>query len=157
MQVDALSNEMVLYPANNSEFNFIKQSYVRSNRRLGINSLIEKAHYFNRHTLLINAIIHLEKYLVKVLKHKDNDLIIVGYVIYKLDESGTTFFYIFIKQDYRGLGLATFIINSLVDSDHLVVENLPDRKRNKSSNRFAGLDLIYKPKILFMREKNGSY
>lgn len=134
-----------------NEKNLVIQSYVLSNKRMSLNLLVDKDHYYQVANKRILNFIESDDYRIKTLKAKDVPGVVLAFLIYS-NAVQLTVHYLFVKFAYRKSGVGRYLLSSVLDKDQpLITDHLPfsllDKHQNIKRSKFMGYKLIFKPEL----------
>lgn len=133
-----ISDLVELRAAEESELNFVRHSWLRS-LRSGEDQFkqMKSSVYFEGHGKLLERA--LKRGYCLLATPNGSPHIIVGYIVWETGDGVTALHYVYTKQNYRNMGLASYLMN-VVASDK---ENIIATARG---TRFR--DLPYNPYLL---------
>lgn len=98
--------------AGDSDLNFVRHSWLRSLHSYGHGQRdVNRSTFFKGHAILVNRC--LERSFCLVANPNGMENIIVGYIVWETGADNTLIHYIYTKSDYRNMGLATYLIETI--------------------------------------------
>lgn len=103
------------------ELHFVLQSWLRSLRQLSrYYREISKDIYFREQQRIVKNIISRGNVLVVSPKADDN--IIIGYIVHQIKNANAIIVhYVYVKNEYRGNGIATSLLNRVADGKQNII------------------------------------
>ena len=133
-----------LRAAGDDDLNFIRHSWLRSLRSSGWEHRNIKADYFFKgHGKLMARCLDRSYCMLATPNGMGN--IIVGYIVWEPGADKTLIHYIYTKQDYRNMGLASYLIDTIKGDKELIATARGSRFR----------ELTYNPYLLIEGNKDG--
>ena len=101
--------------AGENDLNFIRHSWLRSLHSYGHGIRdVNSPTFFKGHSKLLNKC--LDRSFILLATPVDMENIIVGYIVWEANDDTTLVHYVYTKQDYRNMGLASYLIDTLGDN-----------------------------------------
>ena len=123
--------------AGDEDLNFIRHSWLRSLHSFGHGRTdITTKQFFSGHSKLVNKCLERSFCLLATPNNMEN--IIVGYVVWEPGSDTSLLHYVYTKSDYRNMGLASFLIETVRGDTKLIA--------TAKGQRFG--DLPYNPYLL---------
>jgi len=98
--------------AGDNDLNFVRHSWLRSLHSFGHGrNDVSNELFFKGHSKLVNRCI--DRSFCLVANPNDMENIIVGYIVWEQGANNTLVHYIYTKSDYRNMGLAKYLIETV--------------------------------------------
>lgn len=135
-------------PGCENDLNFIRNSWIKSHATSDFRRYMTKQVYFDNHTSLVNSLVPYCKAAIACDEEDANH--IFAYVVYESFNDVLIIHYTYTKEVYRGLGIASKIIETIKNSvPHKVV------MATHANEMFPFLErkhkLLYNPYLLWRK------
>ena len=121
--------------AGEEDLNFIRHSWLRSLHSYGHGIRdVTSSTFFKGHSKLVNKCLDRAFCLVATPNGMDN--IIVGYIVWEPGEDTTLLHYIYTKSDYRNMGLANYLIDTVKGDKKIIATARGQRFREFNYNPY---------------------
>lgn len=132
-----------LRPAADSDIPFILSSWLHGYRKASVTSGISNTIYFKSHEALLKNLLRVSNIVVACAK--DNPDQIFGYVVSEYDGISLTVHWLYIKQPFRGLGMARSLMGVIRDTTYQVEWHT---SRTRPSGLLGPVS-VYNPYLLY--------
>lgn len=133
------------------EINLIKQSWIRSYRKMGMAKYLDQDFYFATMTNQVNQILGDPRCRVLTAKAKVDRKIVLGYMVLTEHSRETSLDYLFVKANYRKNGIGSYLLGVGFSSEQKPLvctffPGNPSKLKNRDSLVFLGRKVHYKPR-----------
>jgi len=127
--------------AGESDLNFIRHSWLRSLHSFGHGQkALTNEFFFKGHSKLVNKC--LKRSFVLIAHPNEMENIIVGYIVWEPGADHTLVHYIYTKSDYRNMGLAKYLIETVRGETELIATARGMRFRDYTYNPYLLIEGI---------------
>lgn len=142
---------LVIDHVQDHEINLVRQSWIRSYRKLGLAKYLDKDLYFDCMTAHVNAVLADHRCRVITARAKVEQKIVLGYMVVADHNKETRLDYLFVKQGYRKKGIGSHLLSSVFKDETVPLvcghfPGNPSKIKSRASLSFMGRPVTYKPR-----------
>ena len=136
----------ILRPPKNDDVNFIYNSWLKSYADNNYFNPIKGPAYYGYQKLLINKL--LNQSIISIVCNPEDEDQIFGYAVYEIDNSKLILHWIYIKYNFRRLGVCRFLLDTILSArmDRNFFLTFKGTYYNSYAHKF---DHTYSPKLAF--------